>query len=147
MWCATMAAHVQQHLLYLVFQASSDSSQSEFSRRRIAEFRRRRSRKKVVLVITMAAVLSMLASEPFAVSPRSIWMRPWSSRLWEDIVLANFKSRDWIENFRMSRDTFHYLCEQLRPHIEKQNTHLRKCISTERRVAITVWVLATISRV
>ena len=57
-----MAAHVQQHLLYLVFQASSDSSQSEFSRRRIAEFRRRRSRKKVVLVITMAAVLSMLAS-------------------------------------------------------------------------------------
>ena len=100
-----MVARVQQHLLYLVFQASSDSSQSEFSRRRIAEFRRR-SRKKVVLVITMAAVLSMLASELFAVSPRSIWMRPRSSRWWEDIVLANFESHDWIENFRMSRDTF-----------------------------------------
>ena len=54
----------------LVFQASSDSSQSEFSRRRISEFRRRRSRKKVVLVITMVAVLSMLASKLFAVSPR-----------------------------------------------------------------------------
>ena len=67
-----MAARVQQHLLYLVFQ---DSSQSEFSRRRIAEFRRR-LRKKVVLVITMAAVLSMLASELFAVSLRSIWMHP-----------------------------------------------------------------------
>ena len=67
-----MAARVQQHLLYLVFQ---DSSQSEFSRRRIAEFRRR-LRKKVVLVITMAAVLSMLASELFAVSPWGIWMCP-----------------------------------------------------------------------
>ena len=63
----------------LVFQASSDSSQSEFSRRRISEFRRRRSRKKVVLVITMVAVLSMLASKLFAVSPRSIWMHSRSS--------------------------------------------------------------------
>ena len=102
-----MVARVQQHLLYLVFQAFSDSSQSEFSRKRIAEFRRRRSTwKKVVLVITMAAVLSMLASELFAVSPRSIWMRPPSSRWWEDVVLANFESHDWIENYRMSRDTF-----------------------------------------
>ena len=33
----------------------------------------------------------------------------------------------------------------MRPLIEKQSTRLRKCISTERRVAITVWVLAKTS--
>ena len=56
---------------------------------------------------------------------------------------GNFWEHDWIENFRMSRETLHYLCDQLRPLIQKKNTHMRKSVSTERRVAITLWVLAT----
>lgn len=43
----------------------------------------------------------------------------------------------------MSQDTFQYLCDQLRPLIEKQDTRMRRAVSTERRVAITLWVLAT----
>ena len=43
----------------------------------------------------------------------------------------------------MSRETFQYLCDQLRPLIQKQNTRKRRSVSTERRVAITLWVLAT----
>ena len=43
----------------------------------------------------------------------------------------------------MSRETFQYLCDQLRPLIQKQNTRMRRSVSTERRVAITLWVLAT----
>ena len=70
-------------------------------------------------------------------------MRPRSSRWWEDVVLQTFREHGWIENFRVSKDTFQYLCDQLRPVIEKQNTNMRECISLKRRVAITLWVLAT----
>ena len=60
-------------------------------------------------------------------------------------MLRTFTDLDWIENFRVSRETFYYLCEKLRPRIERQNTHLRRSICVEHRVAITVWCLATCS--
>ncbi|XP_038053730.1 protein ANTAGONIST OF LIKE HETEROCHROMATIN PROTEIN 1-like [Patiria miniata] len=43
----------------------------------------------------------------------------------------------------MRRATFSYLCEQLRPEIEKADTHLRKAIGVRKRIAITLWRLAT----
>ena len=43
----------------------------------------------------------------------------------------------------MSRETFAYLCDQLSPTIRKQDTFMRRSISVERRVAITIWCLAT----
>ena len=43
----------------------------------------------------------------------------------------------------MQHSTFSYLCKKLRPAIIRQNTHLRKAISVEQRVAITLWCLAT----
>ena len=43
----------------------------------------------------------------------------------------------------MSRDTFRMLCDELRPHIERQTTVFREAISVEARVAITIWRLAT----
>ena len=49
----------------------------------------------------------------------------------------------WKENLRMSRHTFTVICTILRPYIEKQNTHMREAISVEKRVAVTVWKLAT----
>ena len=54
-----------------------------------------------------------------------------------------FSERDWIENFRVSNRTFYFLCTSLRPHIERKDTRLRKCICVEHRVAITLWCLAT----
>ena len=36
-----------------------------------------------------------------------------------------------------------YLCETLHPAIERQSTQLRKCISLEKRVAITLWCFST----
>ena len=104
---------------------------------------RMRSRRKAALVIAMATIFSLCASELFAANPRSIWMHSRSCRWWEDVVLKGFGAHDWIENFRVSRDTFLYLCDQLRPLIAKQDTRMRQCVSLERRVAITLWVLAT----
>ena len=43
----------------------------------------------------------------------------------------------------MSRDTFNVLCQELRPHVERQETQLRMPIGVEKCVAVTIWKLAT----
>ena len=43
----------------------------------------------------------------------------------------------------MSTSTFQYLCNELRSTIERQDTKLRKAEPTDKRVALTLWFLAT----
>ena len=43
----------------------------------------------------------------------------------------------------MSRETFSYIYEQLRSRLLRQDTVMRRAISVERRVGITLWFLAT----
>ena len=75
--------------------------------------------------------------------PRRTWVKPRSVEFWRRIVLGSFTNQDWLENFRMSKATFDYLCNRLKPVIEKKDTQLRKAISVRHRLAITLWTLAT----
>jgi hypothetical protein len=59
--------------------------------------------------------------------------------------MRTFNTADWIENFRVSKETFFYMCEKLRPVIQRQNTRMRTAIGVEQRLAITLWCLATCS--
>ena len=73
---------------------------------------------------------------------RRFWERPGRTSAWWN----NFKNglvvpEEWNENFRMSKERFDKLCLQLRPCIEKQNTHLRKSISVEKQVAVVLYYL------
>ncbi|XP_077319420.1 uncharacterized protein LOC143941255 [Lithobates pipiens] len=43
----------------------------------------------------------------------------------------------------MSEETFSYLCANLHPAMEKQNTTFRACLPVRKRVAIALWKLAT----
>ena len=43
----------------------------------------------------------------------------------------------------MNKSTFDYLCGELAPIIQQQTTHLRNPIDVDKRVAITLWRLAT----
>ena len=63
------------------------------------------------------------------------------------IVLETFTSQEWLENFRLSKSTFDYLCTQLTLYLQYQDTHLRKAISVKKRVAITIWTCGIICRV
>ena len=75
--------------------------------------------------------------------PCEVWSFTRSSTWWEEIVCDMFTVQDWIENFRVSRETFLYICAQLQHKIVKHNTRFRQAISVQKRVAITLWVLAT----
>ena len=61
---------------------------------------------------------------------------------WNNVVLQTFTftDADWLENFRMGKSTFYYLCEKLRPFIERKNTRMRLAICVEHRIAITILV-------
>lgn len=73
---------------------------------------------------------------------RSIWIRERSSHWWEHIAL-HFSRKDWLGNFRMSRQTFTYICGKLRHSIERKDTNMRKAVTMEKRIAMALWFLAT----
>ena len=58
-------------------------------------------------------------------------------------MLETFGPHDWIENVRMRKETFIYLCNAICHVIVQRNTRFRQAISVEKRVAITLWCLAT----
>ena len=74
-----------------------------------------------------------------------IWCKPRSTEWWTGVITGLYGDEWWRENLRMTRDTFEILCNELRPHIERQDTRYRKSISVEVhvRVAITIWRLGT----
>ena len=59
--------------------------------------------------------------------------------------MKTFTPSDWMENFQISRETYQYLCQKLQRVIRHEDTTLRTAISVEKRVAVTLWCLATCS--
>ena len=49
---------------------------------------------------------------------------------------------EWKENFRMSHPTFMELCEDLRPQLERKSTRMRRPISVETQMAVTLYYLS-----
>ncbi|XP_054827409.1 uncharacterized protein LOC129324266 [Eublepharis macularius] len=76
-------------------------------------------------------------------APRRFWARERSQDWWERIVLTTWDNDQWVECFRMDRETFMELVCVLRGRIERQHTNMREPVSVEQRVAVTIWVLAT----
>ena len=74
---------------------------------------------------------------------RSVWAKECSKYWWDFIVNETFTASDWLANFRMSQETFVYLCDQLTRSLHRGNTRFRKAIYVEQRVAIATWRLAT----
>ena len=104
--------------------------------------RRLRARRKAVLLLCLSVIV-VLGTELLVPNPTTTWIYHRSSHWWEEVILGSFTEHDWMENFTMTREMFIYLCDKLKPEIEKRNTRMRRCVSTERRVTITLWVLAT----
>ena len=75
--------------------------------------------------------------------PRSVWVCPRSTQWWIDVEGGRYGDEWWKSNFRMNRDTFNLLCSEVRPYVERECTVLREPISVEKRVAVTIWKLAT----
>lgn len=106
----------------------------------LKRLKQRSSRRKVILVLLVTTALLHAFNTRL---PHEVWSLPRSSVWWEEIVCKSFSERDWILNFRVSRETFLYICAQLQGEISRQDTVFRKAVSVQKRVDITLWVLAT----
>ena len=104
-------------------------------------FKRRATKMRARLIIVLISSYTIMNTR----IPRQVWCYTRSCKWWEHVVCHSFSQADWRENFRLSHETFNYICDKLKPTIMKQDTRFRRAISVEKRVAITLWVLATTS--
>ena len=102
------------------------------------KFREEQSRQRVMLSLLLCCCAVSLF-----MPTRAVWVRDRSRVWWDHIVGATFTPDDWLTNFRMSRNTFLYLCNELKAELVRSDTIMRKAISVEKRVAVTLWYLAS----
>ncbi|XP_045179625.2 uncharacterized protein LOC123539178 [Mercenaria mercenaria] len=114
-------------------------------RRRCAEIKRRhrylnflRHQMRIRTLLCLSVNILLMSN---ALVERNIWSRERSQEWW--FRTRGWTNQDYYNNLRMSRDTFVHICHILSPYINCRNTHLRRSIDVERRVAITIWRLAT----
>ena len=129
---------LSMHLLRK-YQSIQHSRKKKIGGKMKKTFRSRQEKQKNMFLLLL---LTALLTSQFHIE-RSVWIRRRSSNFWEYIVNQTFTEQDWYDNFRMRKETFNYLCNQLRVHIEKKDTQLRRAIPVELRLAITIWFLAS----
>lgn len=114
------------------------------------ESRRKRAkrRKKYFLILMMYHYNNDI--DTLNATPRKLWQRQWlaardSQSAYHNIVqeLRLQDPENYRRYLRMNVDTFDYVLEKLRPFITKQTTVMRKPISAEEQLAITLRYLAT----
>jgi hypothetical protein len=86
-------------------------------------------------------VLKRLKKKP--ARPRRFWVRPGrTSAWWDNFASQTVVPEEWRENFRMSRESVNSLAEELRPHIEGNNTIMRAAVDVVKQVAVTLYYLS-----
>ena len=71
-----------------------------------------------------------------------MWTHP-RAQLWWNAIVPGFNNEQFMSNFRVSRESFDYICRRLGPVLQRNNTNYRLCIPVNKRVAIALWRLAT----
>ena len=74
---------------------------------------------------------------------KTMWVYPRPQFWFEQLVVNHYQDHLWREHFRVSRDTFEYICGLVGPQLIRQNTILRQAITVEKRVSVALWRLAT----
>lgn len=62
---------------------------------------------------------------------------------WWDAVVPEFTPEQFLQNFRVSPESFEDICCRLRHVLERKNTNFRLCVPVKKRIAIALWKLAT----
>uniref|UniRef100_A0A672NAF0 Uncharacterized protein n=1 Tax=Sinocyclocheilus grahami TaxID=75366 RepID=A0A672NAF0_SINGR len=70
------------------------------------------------------------------------WERPRMRLFWE-VIVRDFTEDLWIQNFRMNASTFFQLCSAIGPLVAPAASCPREPVSTNKRIAIAVYKLAT----
>lgn len=91
-----------------------------------------------MMAIAIAQATDLLMMR--AVQRRSVWVRS-RSQAFTDII-SSWDDLEWKRNFRISRRTFRYLCNELGTKLQHYSP-IRETIPVEKRIAIALWRLGT----
>lgn len=97
---------------------------------------KRKMRKRQITLIQ--SLLSCICPPRF----RETWMRP-HSLAWFDMVEELFTEEQWYSNFRVTKGTFTYILQEIQGYISRQDTLMRRAVTAERRLALTLYFLAS----
>ena len=59
------------------------------------------------------------------------------------MVLNQYEEDLWCENFRVSRQTFRYICELVGRHLVRHDANMRRAIPVQKQVGVALWRLVT----
>nr|XP_054600384.1 uncharacterized protein LOC129164417 [Nothobranchius furzeri]XP_054600387.1 uncharacterized protein LOC129164417 [Nothobranchius furzeri] len=71
---------------------------------------------------------------------RAFWSLSRSSDWWDNYV-PRYTEAQWLKRFRMSEDTFIFLCNKLRPALQRK--YFLPCVPLRKIAAIALWKFAT----
>ncbi|KAI5669668.1 hypothetical protein M9H77_19521 [Catharanthus roseus] len=74
---------------------------------------------------------------------RRLWVKNRSKAWWDQCNSAEFPEEEFRKAFRMGKDTFEMICNELSSVVAKENTMLRDAVPVRQRVAVCIWRLAT----
>lgn len=74
---------------------------------------------------------------------RRLWVKDRSNSWWDECSRSDYPEHEFKKAFRMGRETFEMICEELSSVIAKEDTTLRSAIPVRQRVAVCIWRLAT----
>ena len=75
--------------------------------------------------------------------PRRAWVFPRPQNWFQQLLNNRALDFWWKENFRVSRATFEFICQRVGPVMQRQSTRMRDAIPVDKRVAASLWRLAT----
>ena len=71
------------------------------------------------------------------------WVFPQPQNWFQQLLNSNTLDHWWKENFRVSRDTFEYICQLVGLALQRQKTRMQDAILVQKRVGASLWQLAT----
>ncbi|CAA0841908.1 Unknown protein [Striga hermonthica] len=123
----------------------------------VDDTRRRKSRSDALVVA--GAAVSVAADDPAPAgdgSPaasgdrpppagphRRLWVKNRSRDWWDQCSSPDFPDDEFRKAFRMGKETFDMICNELSSAVAKENTMLRDAVPVRQRVAVCIWRLAT----
>ena len=101
--------------------------------------KRRTDRHRVLKIMLCDKVISR-EKKKCERKTREYWIRPGRTKqYWLQFLNDEVIADEWKENFRISKQSFLFLCEERRQYISKNITRFRKPISVEMQVAVSFW--------
>ncbi|CAH1277266.1 HARBI1 [Branchiostoma lanceolatum] len=133
-----------QQMMFIIFFSQVVQNQRRQERTQRRRRLRRIVRNRRVLGLNAAALAAAIAiADGGGPVERLVWTKERSSQWWEHLVLETYSNFEFYRRFRMRKDTFQFLVNDLQHRLYRRDTWLRHAIPVPQRLAIAIYWLAS----